>query len=69
MRMFIDSHAHLTGHTVIDHVEEMLERAQQHQVKAIVNICTDQHSLKKGSHWGRDTGGFSMQRRQLLMMW
>ena len=53
MRMFIDSHAHLTGHTVIDHVEEMLERAQQHQVKAIVNICTDQHSLDKGIALGK----------------
>ncbi len=46
--MFIDSHAHLTGHTVIDHVEEMLERAKMHQVKAIVNVCTDQNSLEKG---------------------
>lgn len=46
--MFVDSHAHLTGHTVIDHVEEMLQRAEQHQVKAIVNVCTDQASLDKG---------------------
>jgi TatD DNase family protein len=46
--MFVDSHAHLTGPTVIDHVEEMLERAEQHQVRAIVNICTDQASLEKG---------------------
>jgi TatD DNase family protein len=46
--MFVDSHAHLTGHTVLDHVEEMLERAAQHQVKAVVNICTDQASLDKG---------------------
>ncbi len=46
--MFVDSHAHLTGHTVLDHVEEMLQRAQQHGVKAIVNVCTDQASLDKG---------------------
>ena len=46
--MFVDSHAHLTGHTVTDHVVEMLERAKQHQVKAIVNVCTDQASLEKG---------------------
>ncbi|MGH2612562.1 MAG: TatD family hydrolase, partial [Rhabdochlamydiaceae bacterium] len=46
--MFVDSHAHLTGHSVIDHVEEMLQRAEQQQVKAIVNVCTDQASLEKG---------------------
>ena len=46
--MFVDSHAHLTGHSVIDNVEEMLQRAGQHQVKAIVNVCTDQASLDKG---------------------
>lgn len=51
--MFIDSHAHLTGPKVIDHVEEMLERAEQHQVKAIVNVCTDQHSLDKGLALGK----------------
>lgn len=46
--MFIDSHAHMTGATVIDHVEEMLQRAEQHQVKGIVNVCTDQASFEKG---------------------
>jgi len=46
--MFIDSHAHLTSPKVVDHVEEMLQRAQQHQVKKIVNICTDKVSLEKG---------------------
>lgn len=46
--MFVDSHAHLTGPHVIDHVEEMLERASQHGVIAIVNICTDQATLEKG---------------------
>jgi TatD DNase family protein len=46
--MFVDSHAHLTGHAVLDHVEEMLERAGQRQVKAVVNICTDLASLEKG---------------------
>jgi TatD DNase family protein len=46
--MFVDSHAHLTGPSVIDHVEEMLERARQNRVKAIVNICTDQASLERG---------------------
>lgn len=46
--MYIDSHAHLTGAKVLDHVEEMLERAVQHDVRAVVNVCTDQHSLEKG---------------------
>ena len=46
--MFVDSHAHLTGETVVDHVEEMLQRAQQHGLCAIVNICTDSESLKRG---------------------
>jgi TatD DNase family protein len=46
--MFIDSHAHLTSSQVADHVEEVLQRAQQHQVKKIVNICTDKTSLEKG---------------------
>src|SRR3569832_1130371 len=46
--MFIDSHAHLTGPTVYDHVEEMLERAEQHQVKGVINVCTDQASFEKG---------------------
>lgn len=48
--MYIDSHAHLTVHKVVDHVEEILERAQQKQVKAIVNICVDPASLEKGIH-------------------
>ena len=46
--MLIDSHAHLTSATVIDHAEEMLQRAEQHQIRAIVNICTDHESLVKG---------------------
>jgi len=46
--MFIDSHAHLTVTSVVDRVEEVLERAQQKQVKAIINICIDPASLEKG---------------------
>jgi TatD DNase family protein len=46
--MYIDSHAHLTSPQVVDHVEEMLQRAQQHKVEKIVNICTDEETLKKG---------------------
>lgn len=46
--MFIDSHAHLTVKSVVDRVEEILQRAQQKHVKAIVNICVDPASLEKG---------------------
>jgi TatD DNase family protein len=44
----IDSHAHLAAPPVIDQIEEILQRAQQHGVAAIVNICTDSESLKNG---------------------
>lgn len=46
----IDSHAHLTAPSVVDQVEAVLERAQQKNVKAIVNICTDGASLERGLH-------------------
>lgn len=46
--MYVDSHAHLTVHSVVDRVEELLERAQQKKVHAIVNICIDPASLEKG---------------------
>ena len=46
--MYIDSHAHLTGDTVLPHVEEILKRAQEKGVEKIVNICTDQKSLEEG---------------------
>jgi len=46
--MYIDSHAHLTSPKVIDHVEEILQRAEQKNVVAVVNICTDKFSLEKG---------------------
>ncbi len=48
--MLIDSHAHLTVPKVVDQVEEILGRAQQKNVKAIVNICIDPASLEKGIH-------------------
>lgn len=46
--MFIDSHAHLTSSTVYEHVEDVLTRAQQVGVQAIVNICTNPLSLERG---------------------
>lgn len=46
--MLIDSHAHLSAPPLIDHAEEILQRAQQGHISAIVNICTDVSSLEKG---------------------
>ncbi len=48
--MLIDSHAHLTVPSVVDRVEELLQRAQQKNLSAIVNICVDPASLDKGLH-------------------
>lgn len=45
---FIDSHAHLTGDGVYEHVEEILQRAQSAGITSIVNICTDSLSLSRG---------------------
>lgn len=46
--MFIDSHAHLTSTEIGEEVHSMLARAQHAGVKAILNICTDETSLKAG---------------------
>jgi len=46
--MFVDAHAHVTHESIVDRAEEMLQRAEQHQVRAIINVCTDPESLKKG---------------------
>lgn len=45
---FTDSHAHLTNEEVYPHVDEILKRALESNVKSIVNICTDIPSLQKG---------------------
>jgi len=46
--MFIDSHAHLTVPALCEHLAEVLDRAQKSGVKKIINICTDEESLKQG---------------------
>ena len=46
--MYIDSHAHLTGEALRDHLGPMLERAGHAGVQAVVNICTDEKSLEEG---------------------
>jgi len=44
----IDSHAHLTSPTLLPEVDAIVERALEAGVEKIVNICTDEASLKEG---------------------
>ncbi|KAG6558842.1 putative metal-dependent hydrolase YcfH [Candidatus Rhabdochlamydia oedothoracis] len=46
--MFIDTHAHLTSDTLVNDTQQILARAQTNQIDKIVNICTDERSLKAG---------------------
>ncbi|VHN99692.1 TatD family hydrolase [Candidatus Rhabdochlamydia sp. T3358] len=46
--MFIDTHAHLTSDTLVNDTQQILARAQANRVDKIVNICTDEESLKAG---------------------
>lgn len=46
--MFIDTHAHLTSDTLVNDTQQILVRAQANRVDKIVNICTDEESLKAG---------------------
>ncbi|PWU16364.1 MAG: TatD family deoxyribonuclease [Chlamydiae bacterium] len=46
--MFIDTHAHLTSDTLVNDTQQILVRAQASNVHKIVNICTDEKSLKAG---------------------
>ena len=46
--MFIDTHAHLTSDTLINDTQQILARAHASSVNKIVNICTDEKSLKAG---------------------
>jgi len=48
MTAFIDSHAHLTSEKVFEEIDQILQRAQASGIKAIVNICTDETTLKRG---------------------
>lgn len=45
---WIDSHAHLTSPAVFEHIEEVLNRAKEAGIQAIINICTDPDTLTKG---------------------
>lgn len=46
--MIIDSHAHLTGSQALPHLYEFLAAAQNANLEAIINICTDIPSLDEG---------------------
>jgi len=43
-----DSHAHLTGDGVYEHVDALIARAKAAGVSTIVNICTDVETLERG---------------------
>lgn len=43
-----DSHAHLTSSELLNHVEAVLARAQAAGLTTIINICTDEESLRLG---------------------
>src|SRR6266446_5040336 len=45
MRMYIDSHAHLL---LDETVEEELKRASQASLQAIIDICTNEKTLRDG---------------------
>ncbi len=52
--MLIDSHAHLTHASLLGDVRQLLERARQAGVDAIVNICTNPTELAQGLALHRD---------------
>lgn len=45
---FVDTHAHLTAPPLLSRARELLVRARQVGVHHIVNICTDEDSLREG---------------------
>lgn len=46
--LFVDTHAHLTAPPLLAQAREILVRAQEVGVDHIVNICTDEESLREG---------------------
>lgn len=44
----IDSHAHLTSKELLEDVDALIQRAKDVGVKKIINICTDQTTMKEG---------------------
>ncbi|MDE3056005.1 MAG: TatD family hydrolase [Verrucomicrobiota bacterium] len=50
---FFDSHAHLTSPDLLPYLPSLLERAKEAHVSHIVNICTDEESLRTGLEWAK----------------
>ncbi|HLB53071.1 MAG TPA: TatD family hydrolase [Chlamydiales bacterium] len=48
---FIDSHAHLTDPLVLPQLPAILERAKKASISHILNICTDEATLREGLRW------------------
>lgn len=46
--MYIDSHAHLTSHDVLPHADSLIAQARDAGIDKIINICTDEPSLRAG---------------------
>lgn len=46
--MFIDSHAHLASDEVYGDIDNLLQRAKDHNIGQIINICTDVKTLQRG---------------------
>lgn len=46
--MFVDSHAHLTSEQMFPILDDVLVRAKEKKISKIINICTDESSLKEG---------------------
>jgi TatD DNase family protein len=44
----IDTHAHLTSEQILPVLDDVLIRAKEKGISQIVNICTDENSLKEG---------------------
>ncbi len=46
--MYIDSHAHISASDIFEEKEQILQRAAEAGLIAIINVCTDETSLKNG---------------------
>jgi len=46
--MFIDTHAHLTAPEMLTDLEAIIERARAGGIEKIINVCTDEKSLRLG---------------------
>jgi TatD DNase family protein len=46
--MYLDSHAHISSDALFEQIEDLRKRASLAGVEGIVNICTDEKTLKRG---------------------